>query len=64
MGRSFEDGLAEPFLYLNTSVTDPAHREMRSGTLMAWWAVDRAAWQGLGDGDVEPAPVDQARLSR
>jgi GNAT superfamily N-acetyltransferase len=38
--------LAEPFLYLNTSVTDPAYRDMRLGTLMAWWAVDRAARQG------------------
>lgn len=33
---------AEPAHYLNTSVTDPAIRHLRPGTLMAWWAVDRA----------------------
>lgn len=34
---------AEPALYMTTSVTDPAFRSMRPGTLMAWWAVDHAA---------------------
>lgn len=34
---------AEPALYLSGSITDPALRAERPGTLMAWWAVDRAA---------------------
>jgi hypothetical protein len=34
---------AEAALYLSGSITDPALRERRLGTLMAWWAVDRAA---------------------
>nr|WP_086578724.1 GNAT family N-acetyltransferase [Streptosporangium minutum] len=38
---------AEPALYLNTTVTDPAYRHMRLGTLIAWWAVDQAAGQGV-----------------
>jgi hypothetical protein len=38
---------AEPSLYMTTSVTDPAFRDLRPGTLMAWWAVDRAAELGL-----------------
>ncbi|MDA2804852.1 GNAT family N-acetyltransferase [Nocardiopsis suaedae] len=37
---------AEPALYLFTTVTDPAYREHRPGTLIALWAVDRAARQG------------------
>ncbi|MFE4831427.1 GNAT family N-acetyltransferase [Streptomyces sp. NPDC056672] len=37
---------SEPALYLNTSVTDPAVRHLGPGTLMAWWAVDRAAREG------------------
>jgi hypothetical protein len=37
---------AEPALYLNTTVTDPAFRKLKPGTLMAWWAVDRAAKVG------------------
>jgi hypothetical protein len=37
---------AEAALYLNTSVTDPTFRALRLGTLMAWWAVDRAAREG------------------
>lgn len=37
---------AEPALYMTTSVTDPVFREMKPGTLMAWWAVDRAAQVG------------------
>lgn len=36
----------EPSLYLFTTVTDPAYREHRPGTLIAWWAVDQAARQG------------------
>ncbi|WP_258534393.1 GNAT family N-acetyltransferase [Streptomyces sp. PT12] len=41
-----EEERAESALYLNTSVTDPALRHLRPGTLMAWWAVDRAAREG------------------
>src|SRR6202000_2056834 len=37
---------AEPALYMTTSVTDPAFRGMKPGTLMAWWAVDHAARAG------------------
>jgi hypothetical protein len=37
---------AEPALYMTTSVTDQAFRGMKPGTLMAWWAVDRAAQAG------------------
>ena len=37
---------AEPALYLTTSVTDPAFRDIKPGTLMAYWAVDRAAQMG------------------
>ncbi|MDX3851105.1 GNAT family N-acetyltransferase [Streptomyces sp. AK02-01A] len=37
---------SEPAFYLNTSVTDPALRHLRLGTLMAWWALDRAAGEG------------------
>jgi hypothetical protein len=37
---------AEPALYMTTSVTDPAFRAMKPGTLMAWWAVHHAAWAG------------------
>ncbi len=36
----------EPSLYLFTTATDPAFRHHRPGTLMALWAVDRAARQG------------------
>lgn len=36
----------EPSLYLFTTVTDPAYREHRPGTLIALWAVDQAARQG------------------
>lgn len=38
---------AEPALYLFTTVTDPAFRHKKLGTLIAWWAVDRAARQGV-----------------
>ncbi|GAB2515273.1 GNAT family N-acetyltransferase [Nocardiopsis aegyptia] len=34
---------AEPALYLFTTITDPAYREHKPGTLIALWAVDRAA---------------------
>ena len=37
---------AEPALYMTTSVTDPAFRGMKPGTMMAHWAVDRAAQSG------------------
>jgi hypothetical protein len=33
-------------LYMTTSVTDPAFRDIKPGTLMAWWAVDRASQVG------------------
>ncbi|WP_234426935.1 GNAT family N-acetyltransferase [Streptomyces niger] len=35
--------LAEPALYLYTTITDPALREAKPGALLALWAVDRAA---------------------
>ena len=38
---------AESALYLSGSVTDPASRALRPGSLMAWWAVDLAARQGV-----------------
>jgi hypothetical protein len=41
-----EQELAEPAYYLYTSVTDPAYQAIRPGTLMAWWAVDKAARDG------------------
>lgn len=37
---------AEPALYLSGSVTHPDLRDRKPGTLMAWWAVDRAARLG------------------
>lgn len=37
---------AEPALYMTTTVTDPGHRDVKPGTLIAWWAVDRAARVG------------------
>lgn len=37
----------EPALYLSGSVTDPAAKALRPGSLMAWWAVDRAARLGV-----------------
>jgi len=33
----------QPALYLSGSVTDPALRDRKLGSVMAWWAVDRAA---------------------
>ena len=38
----------ESALYLSGSVTDPAAKALRPGSLMAWWAVDLAARQGVG----------------
>ncbi|WP_250564315.1 hypothetical protein [Sphaerisporangium fuscum] len=38
---------SEGTLFLATTVTDPAYREYRPGCLIAWWALDRAAKQGL-----------------
>ncbi|KAA6212084.1 GNAT family N-acetyltransferase [Streptomyces albofaciens JCM 4342] len=38
--------LAEPVYYLFTTVTDPAHREVKPGTLIALWGVDHAARRG------------------
>jgi hypothetical protein len=38
---------AEPALYMTTSVTDPAFRDLKPGTAMAHWAVDHAARAGL-----------------
>ncbi len=42
-----EQEKGEPSLYMTTSMTDPAFRGFKPGTLMAWWAVDRAATLGL-----------------
>ncbi|MBV9013448.1 MAG: hypothetical protein JO272_15655 [Pseudonocardiales bacterium] len=44
--RALAPELAEPAYYLYTSVTDPAYQPIRPGTLMAWWAVDKAARDG------------------
>lgn len=38
---------AESALYLSGSVTDPAAKMLRPGSLIAWWAVDLAARQGV-----------------
>jgi len=38
----------ESAFYLSGSVTDPATKALRPGSLMAWWAVDLAARQGVG----------------
>ncbi|GGZ25808.1 hypothetical protein GCM10010387_19230 [Streptomyces inusitatus] len=38
--------LAQPSLYLYSTVTDPALREAKPGALIALWAVDRAAREG------------------
>jgi hypothetical protein len=38
---------AEQALYLSGSVTDPAAKTLRPGSLMAWWAVDLAARQDV-----------------
>lgn len=38
---------AESALYLSGSVTDPAARPLRPGSLIAWWAVDLAARRGV-----------------
>jgi len=37
---------AEPPFYLSTTVTHPGFRRWKPGTLIAWWAVNRAAEQG------------------
>ncbi|MFR9723758.1 DUF6879 family protein [Streptomyces sp. MS19] len=41
-----EEELNEPAHYLYTTVTDPAYRDVKPGTVMALWAVNRAAGQG------------------
>ncbi|WP_216356047.1 GNAT family N-acetyltransferase [Streptomyces sp. MP131-18] len=41
-----EEELNEPAHYLYSTVTDPAYRDMKPGTVMALWAVDQAAQQG------------------
>ncbi len=41
-----EDELNEPAHYLYSTVTDPAHRDKKPGTVMGLWAVDRAAREG------------------
>lgn len=43
-----DDEHAEPALYLNTTVTDPAYRDRKFGTLIALWGVDQAARRGAG----------------
>jgi hypothetical protein len=37
----------ESALYLSGSVTGPASRALRPGSLIAWWTVDLAARQGV-----------------
>ncbi|MFE6481430.1 GNAT family N-acetyltransferase [Streptomyces sp. NPDC057757] len=39
--------LAQSAYFLATSFTHPSHRRDRPGRLMAWWALDRAAQQGV-----------------
>lgn len=41
-----DEEAAEESLYLFTTVTDPAYREHKPGTVIALWAVDQAALQG------------------
>jgi hypothetical protein len=41
-----EEEQAESTYFLATSCTDPAYQWARPGTLMAWWAVDKAAQEG------------------
>ncbi|MFE4827372.1 GNAT family N-acetyltransferase [Streptomyces sp. NPDC056672] len=56
--------LAEPAHYLFTTVTDPAYREHKPGTLIALWAVDRAAREGkrwVRRGCMFPGLVDYYR---
>ena len=46
--------------YLYTTCTDPAYRAARPGSLIAWWAVDRAAAEGrawVRRGALEPGLV-------
>jgi hypothetical protein len=38
---------AEPALYLSGTITQPAARALQPGSLIAWWAVDLAARQGV-----------------
>src|SRR5262249_54153648 len=38
-----QEELAEPAHYLYTSITDPVYQARRPGTVLALWAVDRAA---------------------
>jgi hypothetical protein len=42
-----ESERAEAALYLSGSITAPVARALRPGSLMAWWAVDMAARQGV-----------------
>ncbi|WP_405648536.1 GNAT family N-acetyltransferase [Streptomyces uncialis] len=41
-----QEELAEPADYLYTTITDPSDRDHRPGTVIAHWAVDRAARTG------------------
>jgi GNAT superfamily N-acetyltransferase len=41
-----EAELNESAYYLYSTVTDPAHRDRKPGTVMGLWAVDRAAEEG------------------
>lgn len=41
-----EQERAEPAYFLNTTVTHPEFAGRRVGSLLAWWAVDRAAGTG------------------
>ncbi|MDT0342460.1 GNAT family N-acetyltransferase [Streptomyces litchfieldiae] len=41
-----EEELNESAHYLYSTVTDPAYRDKKPGTVMGLWVVDRAAWEG------------------
>jgi len=41
-----EDELAEPSIFLATTVTDPAYAGQRLGCLIAWWTLDHAHHTG------------------
>ncbi|WP_454853906.1 hypothetical protein [Promicromonospora soli] len=44
------DEAEQPALYLFTTTTHPDWREYRTGTQIAWWALDprRTTWPGVG----------------
>jgi hypothetical protein len=59
-----EDEAGEPAYYLYTTCTDPAYQAAKPGSLVAWWAVDKAAADGrawVRRGTIEPGLVDYYR---